>query len=184
MDSNISTIVHKIVKNGIKMYLIPYGTYVFKGISGKDYEKKEMLWFGFNYRTSRFYSPDVYVYKVIKNIYLYAMDDYTNVMTLLESTDNKEYQDLNLTIFYNFGFIGGVQSRYSEYTSDIKIAEYLCSLNYDGYATLDIETLDKKIFHSEMCLCRSSEFLDMENKKLVENIADLPSLLNEEKSTM
>ena len=49
---------------------------------------------------------------------------------------------------------------------------------------IDIETLDKKIFHSEMCLCRSSEFLDMENKKLVENIADLPSLLNEEKSTM
>jgi len=149
--------------DGVKIYKIPEGSYLFRGGSGKYLSG--IKWFALSYKVALPYGSNkeknVHIYKTKKDIFLYAMDDINNVKQLIEHLNSSSKCKDAIPDFKpqyinnNFRVADGKLIRHSVVDADYDMVQSLCCLGYDGYGSNEMPDYNNPTtnFHAEIALC-------------------------------
>ena len=153
--------------NDYVMYHLPVDTIIYRG-NTNQYLKKSLLnhsheFFALDERVAGIYGL-VVMYKVTKELFLYAMDNLKNLEKLYLSAPKTIQSKIKSAFGYSTQT--PIIFRQSDDLKDKEILNYLCSIGFEGYGCLETET-DETIrkFHAEIAVCNPGVVLTRNDQK-------------------
>jgi len=150
-------------------YVLPEDTKIYFGSKNKVFNDQPTF-FGFDYKTAKKYGF-VKTFTTNKELRLLALMELTPKHSFYKQAD--EYWQNQMRIIFGVGQQD--KTRNSVGTSDIKMMDYLCKQNMDGYAMNGNYTGDKDFgdnFHAELVLCKpikDADLIDAEDHTVKSN---------------
>ena len=150
-------------------YVLPENTKIYFGSKNKVFNDQPTF-FGFDYKTSKKYGF-VKTFTTNKVLRLLALMELTPKHSFYKQAD--EYWQNQMRKIFGVGQQD--KTRNSVGTSDIKMMDYLCKQNMDGYAMNGNYTGDKDFgdnFHAELLLCKpikDADLIDAEDHTVKSN---------------
>lgn len=144
--------------NGWKFYVLPKDWILYRGDTAR-YLNPELPLRTVEYFTTLEDTENYGVpiaFKLTENLRLFALDDVSNALRLYKSAPGyiKKALEIALNVKEN-GEINLV--RHSIAQVDRQIADYICQLEFDGYATMKMDAELGGIFHPEIALCHPED---------------------------
>lgn len=153
------------IQDGYEYYTVPKNTQIFRGDTDlyKYYDDNEYPYRIPTYFTiARNYAEEygiVFTFITMKEFKLLALDKMTTNSRLYIEAPN----DIKRILNKQFGISDDLNAkiRDTDYNLDFKLVDYICKLNFDGYAIGEMSvTSDKHYttqFHPELAICDPSE---------------------------
>ena len=156
-------------------YTLPRGTLLYRGDTERylspSLPMREVEYFTELDHTYQYGIPQSF--QLRKKVELIPLDNPTVLRELYEMAPDKVKRDLNYAFFVKKRTDDEVKIiRTSDPIIDHSIANYICSLGFDGYGTKTLTTDHGGEFHPEIMLCSPDEYVEYQGTVL-SSLSDL-----------
>lgn len=155
--------------DGVSYYYVPIGSNVYRGDTSVFVanDKPPMLQF----RKYEYFAPKPQIAETYGIVSSFTTKRPLKLLALDQpDTFNNLYLNAPAKVqnAFDASFPSMGEKRNSDVTSDRVIADYICDIGYDGYATgpMPIEETKTGLFHAEMTICEPSTVIDFQSYKV------------------